>query len=477
MINNKTSITDLHNGLKNKDYSARDIAKYYLDIFQQKNSELNAFLRLDPEKVLTQAELVDSYISDGGDIKPLTGVPVAIKDNIQIKGEITTCASKILENYVSPYDAGVIKKLKNEKAVLFGKTNLDEFAMGSSCENSAYGPTKNPVDITKVAGGSSGGSTSAVGGDLVPVALGSDTGGSIRLPAHFCGVVGLKPTYGAVSRSGLVALASSLDQIGPITRSVEDAELVFEAISGYDPYDNTSTQYEYNQTSVEEVKKLRIGLPKQYFPAELSSEVKTAVNDVISFYESQGFSISMIDMPHTEYGLAAYYIIQPAEASSNLSRFDGIRYAPVTGVERSQHDLKNLYIHNKTLGFGKETKRRIILGTYVLSSGYYDAYYKKAQEAREYIKDDFNNAFEKVDVLLSPVSPTPAFNLGEKINDPVAMYLTDILTIPTNLAGLPAISIPVKTNTHPLPIGFQLIGKHFKENDIIGLGKLYEKSL
>ncbi|PIT93318.1 MAG: Asp-tRNA(Asn)/Glu-tRNA(Gln) amidotransferase subunit GatA, partial [Candidatus Harrisonbacteria bacterium CG10_big_fil_rev_8_21_14_0_10_38_8] len=300
---------------------------------------------------------------------------------------------------------------------------------------------------------------------------------SIRLPAHFCGVVGLKPTYGAVSRSGLVALASSLDQIGPITRSVEDAELVFEAISGYDPYDNTSTQYEYNQTSVEEVKKLRIGLPKQYFPAELSSEVKTAVNDVISFYESQGFSISMIDMPHTEYGLAAYYIIQPAEASSNLSRFDGIRYAPVTGVERSQHDLKNLYIHNKTLGFGKETKRRIILGTYVLSSGYYDAYYKKAQEAREYIKDDFNNAFEKVDVLLSPVSPTPAFNLGEKINDPVAMYLTDILTIPTNLAGLPAISIPVKTNTHPLPIGFQLIGKHFKENDIIGLGKLYEKSL
>jgi len=380
-----------------------------------------------------------------------------------IKGVRCTAGSKFLEQYVSPYNATVIDKL--EGAVFLGKTNLDEFAMGSSCEKSAYFPTHNPNDLERVPGGSSGGSAAAVAANECVFALGSDTGGSIRQPACFCGITGLKPTYGTVSRYGLIAFASSLDQIGPMTRNIEDAEIVFSAIKGLDPMDSTSSDKSINK----EIKKIKIGVPKEYFAQGLDPKIEESVRNAISFYEKQGAEIIEISLPHTEYALACYYIIAPSEASANLARFDGIRYGKVSSGE----NLMDYYLQNRTKGFGEEVKKRIILGTYTLSAGYYDEYYKKALKVRTLIKQDFEKAFEKVDVIIGPTSPCLPFKIGELVDDPLAMYLSDIYTVSVNLAGLPAISIPCG-KSNGLPIGMQIIAPAFMENNLFNIAKIYD---
>lgn len=473
------TIKKIQSGLKSKEFSAREVASAYLAQIDALDSDIGAYLSVSRESALNQAQRVDERISEGAEIFPMEGVPLGIKDNILIEGEQATAGSKILEGHKAVYDATVVKKLKSQNAIFLGKVNCDEFAMGSSTENSAYKATKNPRDLSRVPGGSSGGSAAAVAADMATASLGSDTGGSIRQPAHFCGVVGLKPTYGAVSRYGLIALSSSLDQIGPLAKTVEDAEILFNAIRGKDPYDDTTVEAanDKHQLAGDDVRKLRIGLPKEYFIDGIEAEVKSAVQSVIDFYAQKGIEVKEVSLPHTKYALSTYYIIQPAEASSNLARFDGIRYSPIAGVERD--NLKDIYKKTKSLGYGAEPKRRVMLGTFVLSSGYYDAFYKKALEAKEYIAHDFLKVFEEVDVLLTPVAPTRAFKFGEKVSDPLSMYLSDIFTIPVNLAGLPAISIPVRLSTseaNQLPIGFQLIGRHFREADILSLGRLYDGS-
>ncbi len=417
----------------------------------------------------------------------MAGVPLAIKDNILIKDLPATAASKILENYVASYDATVIKKLKDEHAVFLGKTNLDEFAMGSSTENSAYQITKNPHDTTRVPGGSSGGSAAAVAAHMAVAALGSDTFGSIRQPSSFCGTVGLKPTYGSVSRSGLIAMASSMDQIGPITKTVEDAAILFKAISGHDDLDATSmpaderkpVEYgdELTNPDFKKIKELSVGLPEEYFIKVTAADVSAAMEKAIEKIKSLGLKFRKVSMPHTKYAVPAYYLSMPAEVSANLARFDGIRYSRVASKRSRMTNLHDIYMKQRGLGFGAEVKRRVILGTFVLSSGYYDAYYEKAQRVRALIKKDFDEIFKEVDVILTPVAPTAAFNIGEKIDDPLAMYLSDIFTGPVNLAGVPAISIPVERELKPgeLPVGFQLIGKKWREADILGLGQYYER--
>jgi aspartyl-tRNA(Asn)/glutamyl-tRNA(Gln) amidotransferase subunit A len=396
-----------------------------------------------------------------------------------IEGTHTTAGSKILENYTSAYDATVIKKLKKEGAIFLGKTNLDEFAMGASTENSAFGVTRNPYDSERVPGGSSGGSAAAVAAGFALGALGSDTGGSIRQPAAFCGVVGMKPTYGRVSRFGLIAMASSLDQIGPFAKTVEDAEVLFNAIRGADPFDATSTDKDYvPEDDFRRLKELKIGLPKEYFIDGLSSDVKNGVDEAIAKLKSLGFKFKEISLPHAEYALACYYIVVPAEVSANLARFDGIRYDRIRDAESAVRSLRDIYFKNRGERFGAETRRRILLGTFVLSAGYYDAYYAKAQKVRRLIQNDFKEAYKEVDVILTPVAPTAAFKIGEKADNPLAMYLSDIFMVSLNLAGLPGISIPVKKynlSGGELPVGFQLIGKHFREADILGIGKQYEK--
>jgi aspartyl-tRNA(Asn)/glutamyl-tRNA(Gln) amidotransferase subunit A len=478
------TIKSFHEGLIKKEFSAAEITEFFFKNIDKKNKEIKAYLSLEKNKALKQAEKVDSALAKKNDLGNLAGVPLAIKDNILIKGQPATAASKILENYQSAYDATVIKKLKSAESVILGKTNLDEFAMGSSTENSAFQKTRNPADLERVPGGSSGGSAAAVAADMAIAALGSDTGGSIRQPASFCGVVGLKPTYGAVSRSGLIAMASSLDQIGPITKTVEDAEILFEVIKGNDDLDSTSVdlnKFRDSRSKIKDSRDLTIGLPKEYFIEGLEKETAKAIDSVIEKLKNLGFKFKKISLPHTKYALSCYYIIMPAEASTNLARYDGIRYSRINNIGINQRDnqhksaLENIYFDQRSGGFGKEVKRRIILGTFVLSSGYYDAYYLKAQKVRTLIKKDFDEAFKEVDVILTPVSPTPAFKIGEKTENPLEMYLSDIFTIPVNLAGLPAISIPVKENVG-LPIGFQLIGKHFRETDILEIGKNYEKA-
>lgn len=467
-------------GLRNKEFSAREIAEKYFANIEEKDPTLAAYLSLRKEAALKDAEDADLAISKGEDPGILAGVPLALKDNILLKGEPATAASKMLRDYVASYDAGVVKKLKNAKAVFLGKTNMDEFAMGSSTENSGFRLTRNPRDTERVPGGSSGGSTAAVAADLALAALGSDTGGSIRQPAAFCGVVGLKPTYGAVSRSGLIAMASSLDQIGPITKTAEDAAYLFSALQGTDPMDNTCVGFEYDKKELLEpdmnrIKKLKIGIPKEYFVEGLEKEVEEGVRGAIEKLKGLGIEFKEISLPHTKYALSTYYIIMPAEVSSNLARFDGIRY--VSGRNDPNREkmksLKDLYLYERGLGFGAEVKRRIILGTFVLSSGYYDAYYEKAQKVRSLIAMDFENAFKEVDVILGPVTPTTPFKIGEKSSDPLSMYLSDIFTIPANMGGLPAISLPVDKR-EGLPVGFQLTGKKFREADILGLARLYE---
>jgi aspartyl-tRNA(Asn)/glutamyl-tRNA(Gln) amidotransferase subunit A len=408
---------------------------------------------------------------------------LAIKDNILIKGLKTTAASKILENYVASYDATVIKKLKAQNAIFIGKTNMDEFAMGSSTENSAFKKTKNPYDKTRVPGGSSGGSAAAVAAEMAVASLGSDTGGSIREPASFCGVVGFKPTYGAVSRSGVIAMASSLDQIGPIAKTVEDAKILFKTIAGKDNLDATSTDPEKSweeklkEKNIEKIRELTIGIPDEYFISGISKEVEKEVENAIEKIKSLGIKFKKISLPHTKYALSCYYIIMTAEVSSNLSRFDGIRYSRNKNIQSKEESLEELYFKQRGNGLGEESKRRTILGSFVLSSGYYDAYYEKAQRVRQLIKNDFDKVFNDIDIVLSPVAPSTAFKIGEKNNDPLQMYLSDIFTIPVNLAGVPAISIPTKKDLKEgeLPVGFQLIGKKWKEEDLFGIGELYEK--
>ncbi len=406
----------------------------------------------------------------------LSGIPVLIKDNICVKDEYTTCSSRILEGFRPPYDATVVKKLRCEGAVLIGKANMDEFAFGSSCETSCYGPTRNPWALDRIPGGSSGGSAAAVAGDCTIMALGSDTGGSIRQPASLCGVVGLKPTYGRVSRYGLIAFASSLDQIGPITKDVEDSALLLGVIAGHDEMDSTSVDMpvpDYTKALVKDVKGLSIGVPKEYFVKGLDKDVEECVRGAIEKLKGLGARIVGISLPHTEYAVSAYYIIGPAEASSNLARFDGVQYA---FRDRDSRDLIDMYIKTRSKGFGNEAKRRILLGTYCLSSGYYDAYYLKALKVRTRIKEDFDKAFGSCDVIITPTSPTPAFRIGEKSGDPLGMYLSDVYTIPANLAGLPAISIPCGFSKEGLPIGLQILGRHFGEETIFRTAYTFEQN-
>ncbi len=476
------TIKNFHDGLAAKKFSALEIAQAYFVRIKEQNREINAYLSVAEESAMQEAEAVDLLVARDEPIGPLAGVPFGVKDNILVKGLPATAASKILEHYVASYDAGIIKRLKRGCAVFLGKTNMDEFAMGSSTENSAFGVTRNPHDTTRVPGGSSGGSAAAVAANLALAALGSDTFGSIRQPASFCGVVGLKTTYGAVSRSGLIAMASSMDQIGPITKTVEDAAIVFEAIAGRDPLDATSSDYfdihKIGQPKLDDIKKLTIGIPEEYFIEGLSEEVSKEVERAIEKLKSLGVAFKKISLPHTKYAISSYYIVMPAEVSSNLARFEGIRYAERGGKDR-EGGLTELYFKNRGAGFGPEPKRRIILGTFVLSSGYYDAYYEKAQRVRTLVAQDFENAFQKVDAVLTPAAPTPAFKLGEKTSDPLEMYLSDIFTGPANLAGVPALAIPTKPSsslgTDELPVGFQLIGKKWHEADILGIGQYYEK--
>lgn len=463
------TIKKAHEGLLKKEFSAVELTSAYLSEIKSKDKELNAFLTITDDLALKQAKIADEKISLGKAASLLTGIPCAIKDAILVKEQRCTAGSKILENYIAPYDATVVKKIKGEGAVILGKTNLDEFAMGSSTENSAFGVTKNPHDKTRVAGGSSGGSAAAVAANEAIYALGSDTGGSIRQPASLCGVVGLSPTYGAVSRYGLIAHASSLDQIGPISKTVGDCRIIFDAIKGKDEMDATSVEIE-NPNLKLEISNLKIGIPREYFGKGLDPEVEIIIKNAIKKAETAGAKIIEISLPSTEYALACYYIVGPSEISANLARFDGIKY----GLSEPAENLLEVYLKTRGKGFGAEVKRRIMIGTYCLSSGYYDAYYKKAQEARQLIKQDFAKAFEKVDLIFSPTSPFPAFKIGEKMDDPMSMYLADTYTIPSKLAGLPGLSLPVG-KINGLPVGMQIIGNHFEENKILAVAQELEK--
>jgi len=473
------SIRELHRQLMNKERSALEVTQETLARIEAVEGKVHSFLHILGKEAQATAQKVDEKIAAGEAIAPLEGIPIAIKDNMCMKGVPTTCGSRILENFVPPYESTVTGKLKEMGAVLVGKTNLDEFAMGSSTENSAYTLTCNPWDLSRVPGGSSGGSAAAVAAEEAVVSLGSDTGGSIRQPASFCGVVGLKPTYGLVSRFGLVAFASSLDQIGPFGRSVEDTAILLGAIAGHDPSDSTSLQVKipnYTQYLIPELPKepkLKIGVITETFGEGLSDEVKTAVQAAIQQLEAIGAEIVEVSCPRFRYGLPAYYIIAPSEASSNLARYDAVRYGK---RHEDPEDLLSMYTKTRAEGFGAEVKRRIMVGTYTLSAGYYDAYYLKAQKVRTLIKQDFENAFETVDLLVCPTSPTTAFKAGEKTDDPLNMYLSDLTTVPVSLAGLPALSIPCGFDSQGLPIGMQLIANVLREDQLLHTAYAYEQA-
>ncbi len=471
----KKTAHELHELLAAKEISAAELTADVLKRIDERESEIGAYLEITRDKAQAAAKLVDEKISRGEKISALEGIPCAIKDNICTKGIRTTCASKILENFVPPYDATVVKKLSAQNPVVLGKVNLDEFAMGGSTENSGFHVTKNPHDITRVPGGSSGGSAAAVAAGETIFALGSDTGGSIRQPASFCGVVGLKPTYGRVSRYGLVAYASSLDQIGPITRDVTDCANVLNSIAGHDEMDSTSSAAavpDFTKSLISDVKGLKIGLPKEYFVKGMDAEVEDAVINATKVFENLGAEIIEISLPHTEFAISTYYLIAPAEAATNLERYDGVSYgARVDGV-----DVVEMMTNTRSEKFGEEVKRRIMIGNYALSAGYYDAYYLKALKVRTLIQKDFTDAFKNVDVILAPTAPTAAFKIGEMVSDPLKMYLQDVCTVPLNLAGLPGISVPCGFTSQNLPIGFQLIGKALDEATIIRAAFTYEQS-
>lgn len=455
------TVHELIEKLDKNEITPEDITKSYIDRINEKEKDVKAFVTLTDKEALEKAENVDRSVGK------FAGIPIGIKDNICTKGVRTTCSSRMLENFVSPYDATVVNKLDKENIISLGKLNLDEFAMGASTEYSAINTTKNPWNLNKVPGGSSGGSAAAVAADMVPWALGSDTGGSVRQPASLCGVVGLKPTYGLVSRYGLVAFASSLDQIGPITKDVEDAAMLLNIIAGHDEKDSTSVNKEkvdYTKNLKDGVKGLKIGVPKEFLGEGINEEVKKSIQDMAEVYKKLGAEVSECSLDIAEKALAVYYIIACAEASSNLGRFDGIRYGYRT---KNYEDLNDIFVNSRSEGFGAEVKRRIILGTYVLSSGYYDAYYKKAQKVRTIIRKEFEKLFRKYDVLLTPTSPTVAYDIGTKSNNPLEMYLADLCTVSVNIAGLPGISIPSGVDKERMPIGMQLIGKHFDEETIL----------
>lgn len=480
------SIEEAHGLLSERKMSCRELVHHHLEQIEKKESDIHAFLDVYADEAFEQAQIVDEKIQRGETIGVLEGIPIAVKDNILVKEKRATAGSHILEEYVAAYDATAVKKLKDAGAIIIGKTNMDEFAMGSSTEHSAFGPTKNPRDVTRVPGGSSGGSAAAIAAGECVAALGSDTGGSIRQPAAFCGITGLKPTYGAVSRYGLIAMASSLDQIGPMATTVEDVRIIFDSIKGPDSFDATAAQRlpvrqagstfppkarlaEGGNVQRSKLKELKIGVPKEYLGKGLDEDTRKAFENARGFFETAGFEVKDISLPHTSYALAVYYLIMPAEASTNLARYDGVRF----GTRAPHQNIAELYTATRGDGFGGEVKRRIILGTFVLSHGYYDAYYVKAQKVRALIKQDFLNAFQDIDVIMTPTTPTPAFRFGEKTDDPLAMYLSDIYTVTANLAGIPALSVPLENNDL-LPRGLQLMARPFHEDDLFALGNFYE---
>jgi aspartyl-tRNA(Asn)/glutamyl-tRNA(Gln) amidotransferase subunit A len=469
------SAREIRDGIAGGEFSAKEAARSALERIARVDPEVHSFLEVTEDLALAAAEETDRHVTSGEPPRALEGVPVAIKDNICIEGARCTCASRILENWRPPYNAAVVEKLLEAGAVPVGKTNLDEFAMGSSTENSGFGPTRNPWDPERAPGGSSGGSAAAVAAGTSPIALGSDTGGSIRQPAAFCGVVGMKPTYGRVSRYGLVAFASSLDQIGPFARDVPDAALLAQVISGGDPRDSTSSAKPVGDltAAVERAsaKGVRIGLPAEYFGEGIAPEVEKAVRDAAELLEREGAKVEEVSLPHAEYAIAAYYVVAMAEASSNLARYDGVHYGHRTG---KAGDIVSLYSRTRAEAFGREVKRRIMLGTFALSSGYYDAYYLRSLKVRARIRADFDRAFERVDVIVCPTSPTVAFRLGEKTADPLAMYLTDIYTISANLAAIPAISMPCGQGEGGLPVGLQIMAPAFEEERMLSVARSYE---
>ena len=477
MDNYKTlTIDEIQSALAERTFSAKELAQEALRVAQAENEYYGSFLHFSPEQAISAAEAVDAKIAAGQPIGPLSGVPIAVKDVILAEGLRATCASRLLENYVAPYDATAVTKIKDAGAVIIGKTNCDEFAMGSSNENSAFYPVRNPAAPDRVPGGSSGGSAAAVAGGFAPVSLGSDTGGSIRQPASFCGVVGVLPTYGRVSRYGLVAFASSLDHIGPFSRTVKDSATVLKVIAGRDPLDASSASApvdDYPGGLDRNVKGLKVGVPKEYFGEGLDSEVGARVQAGLDVLRNLGCEIVDISLPSTEFAIACYYLICTAEASANLARYDGVRY---TFRSPNSETLGGMYQNTRGEGFGAEVKRRIILGTYVLSSGYYDAYYLKAQKVRSLIAADFTSAFEKVDAIVTPVSPFPAFKLGEKMADPLEMYLSDIYTITASLAGIAGISVPCGSSSEGLPIGMQILANHFQEAKMLKIADAFEKA-
>ena len=470
------TVHELQDKLKNNELTITEITKAYADRINEKEKDVQAFVTTLTDEALKQAEEIQTKVENGEITGEFAGIPIGIKDNMCTKGVKTTCSSRMLENFIAPYDATVVENLNKENIINLGKLNMDEFAMGGSTEYSYFKKTRNPWDLNKVPGGSSGGSAAAVAANLVPWALGSDTGGSIRQPSSFCGVVGLKPTYGLVSRYGLVAFASSLDQIGPITKDVYDSAMLLNLIAGHDERDTTSSNIEkkdYTKCLKNDVKGLKIGVPKEFFGEGINEEVKKSLETAIEKYKEMGAVVEECSLDIAKYSLATYYIIACAEASSNLGRFDGIRY----GYRAKEFkDLRDLYKKSRSQGFGPEVKRRIILGTYVLSSGYYDAYYKKAQQVRTLVMNEFNKAFEKYDVILTPTSPTVAFDIGSKSDNPLEMYLADICTVSVNIAGLPGISVPCGVDSQGMPIGMQLIGNKFQEETILNAAYTYEQA-
>ncbi|OGP93358.1 MAG: aspartyl/glutamyl-tRNA amidotransferase subunit A [Deltaproteobacteria bacterium RBG_16_54_18] len=471
----RLTIHELHERLKGKEVSAQEVTGLLLERISTVDPQIKAYLLVTAEEAMAQARAADKRITAGG-IALLTGIPLAIKDNMCTQGIKTTCASRILENFIPPYDATVVKRLKDAGGIILGKTNMDEFAMGSSTENSRFTITHNPWQLDAIPGGSSGGSAAAVAADACIAALGSDTGGSIRQPAACCGAVGMKPTYGRVSRYGLVAFGSSLDQIGPLTKDVEDCAIMLNAIAGHDPFDSTTLNIpvpDYCKVLVKDIKGWVIGVPREFFGEGMDPEVEGNVTAAIKVLEGMGARVKEITLPHTGYAVATYYIICTAEASSNLARYDGVKYGFRSPAAK---ELMTMYRETRSEGFGPEVKRRIMLGTYVLSAGYYDAYYRKAAQVRTLIKEDFERAFQECDVIITPTAPTPAFRIGQKVQDPLQMYLSDIFTISVNLAGVPAISIPCGFSNHGLPIGLQIIGRHNDEERIIQAAYTFEQN-
>jgi aspartyl-tRNA(Asn)/glutamyl-tRNA(Gln) amidotransferase subunit A len=469
------TIHQLHDLLREGKTSAQEVTRAFLDRIAATDERVNAFITVCPQEAMQQAEAADARLKAGDDA-PLTGIPLALKDIFVTEGLRTTCASQILKNFVPPYNGTAVAKLKEQGAVILGKLNMDEFAMGSSNENSSFGPVRNPWNGDCVPGGSSGGSAACVAARQAVATLGTDTGGSIRQPASHCGVVGLKPTYGRVSRYGVIAYASSLDQVGPVTRDVEDCAMLLGAVAGYDPADSTSVDLpvpDYRATLKDGVKGLKVGLPKEYFIEGLDPDVKQAVEKAVDTLRELGAEPVEVSLPHTDYAVACYYLIATAEASSNLARYDGVRYGQRIDQDRG---LIDMYMQSRAAGFGPEVKRRIMLGTYALSSGYYDAYYLKAQKVRTLIRQDFLDAFNQVDVILTPVAPTPAFRIGEKTADPLQMYLSDIFTIPVNLAGTCGMSLPCGFSQEGLPIGLQLIGRPFGEETLLRTAYAFEQA-